>query len=683
MELSLNNITSGITTIQNISKFWDYVIPALLFILVGLIQTIFFKKDKFASDSLPNPRLLNTLPLGFSAAYILYVLGTNTNISEAVLSILSLTFAAGITYFVVKINYKVPAAMQLCIALCALNLKIFTTQGNLFIFILLNLSALVIIFRKKIDFLLAIVSIIIFKRFDFGPYIVNDLFHSSEFVISYQRGLSSSGEWNVFPNIGYLEEAIPNLIVDAISKCTLGNFQISIQDAYSLCLVFLTGGMYYFLEKKWKGVAYALTMLMTIERLTLMLVINLGLVLSTLRSNYFTWALIGVAPLIMLGLSPSYGAILVLSLALFFQKNKPQINLLIPSALIALSCVALYDDTFIYFFNVYKDWGSVNSAAHGTPMWSAPIFKTVLRLAFVFSLSFLVWQIIKSEKLNMYGCIALVGIGISLWMYLSYGFTRLDKDTGSRIFPVGIAIFVSLMPYLKRYTKVVPSILFISFFGASFATPQPIRNIDLFRQSPKMTLDSESQDTLNRYNSVAKKLSSEVIIFSKNPTLGNYIPGVKVPPFSSPWVAIGQFPQERVIAFLKSNPTLPIMLGDDFSTWDKVDVRARSPIIYQYIAQRYNQVEIDDVIVAVPSSEAKESHFFSGFNIGAAAAYYEKNKNKIKVIAPCENIDATDNLYKISNEKNFFYARLKCGVNAIPDVYFSGEHLNVSKWQEN
>jgi hypothetical protein len=683
MESSLDNITSGITTVQNISKFWDYTIPALLFMLAGLIQTIFLNKDKFVSDYAPNPRLLNALPLGFSAAYILYVLGANANISEATLSISSLAFVAGLTYILVKTKYEVPIAMQLCIALCALNLKIFTTQGNLLIIVLLNVIALAFIIQQKINFLLAIVSIIIFKRFDFGPYIVNDLFHSSEFVISYQRGLNSLGEWNVFPNIGYLEEAIPNSIVDAISKCTLGYLQISIQDAYSLCLIFLTGGMYYFLEKKWKGVAYALTMLMTVERLTLMLVINLGLVLSTLRSNYFTWVLIGVAPLIMLGLSPSYGAVLVLSLALFFQKNKPQINLLIPSALIALSCVILYNDTFIYFLSVYKDWGGVNSAAHGTPMWSAPIFKTVLRLAFVFFLSFFVWQIIKSEKFNMYDCIALVGIGVSLWMYLSYGFTRLDRDTGSRIFPVGIAIFVCLIPYLKRYTKVVPSILIISFFGASFATPQPIRNIELFRQSPKMTLDSESQDTLNRYKSVAKKLNTEVIIFSKHPTLGNYIPNVKIPPFSSPWVAIGQLPQERVIAFLKSNPTLPILLGDDFSTWDKVDVRARSPIIYQYIAQRYNQAKIDDVIIAMPSSEPKESRFFSGFNIGLASAYYNKNKNQIKVIAPCGNIDAADSLYKISNEKNFFYARLNCGVNAIPDVYFSGEHLNVSKWQEN
>lgn len=316
-------------------------------------------------------------------------------------------------------------------------------------------------------------------------------------------------------------------------------------------------------------------------------------------------------------------------------------------------------------------------------MWSAPILKTVLRLAFILALSFLIWQIIKKEKYNIYDWIALLGIFISLWMYLNYGFTRLDKDTGSRIFPVGIAIFVGLIPYLKRYTKVVPSILFISFFGASFATPQPIRNIDLLRQSPKLTLDSESQDILNRYKSAVKKLNSEAIIFSKYPTLGNYIPGVKIPPFSSPWVAIGQFPQERVIAFLKSNPTLPILLGDDFSTWDNVDVRARSPFIYQYISQRYNQIEVDDVIIAVPSSKAKDSHFFSGFNIGGGATYYKKSKNQITVIAPCEKSDATGSLYKISNENNFFYARLSCGTNTIPAVYFSGEHLNVSEWQED
>lgn len=374
MEISLENITSGITTVLNISKFWDYAIPALIFMMAGLMQTTFLHKDKFASNSVPNSRLLNSLPLSFSTAYILYVLGANANISEDILSILSLLFAACLAYIVVKTKYNIPAALQLCIALCALNLKIFTTQGNLLILVILNVVAFLIISQKKIDFLLAVVSIIIFKRFDFGPYIVNDLFHSSEFVVSYQRGVNSLGEWNVFPNIGYLEEAIPNIIVDTVSKCTLGHFQISIQDAYSLCLIFLTGGMYYFLEKKWKGVAYALTMIMAIERLTLMLVINLGLVLSTLKSNYFTWALIGLAPLAMLGLSPSYGAILVLSLALFFQKNKPKINLLIPSVLIALSCMVLHGDTFIYFLNVYKDWGAstVPHMAHlcGAPQYS-------------------------------------------------------------------------------------------------------------------------------------------------------------------------------------------------------------------------------------------------------------------------------------------------------------------------
>ena len=558
---------------------------------------------------------------------------------------------------VFKMKFEVPVVVQLCVVLCALNLKIFTTQGNLFILLLLNAAALFLILRQKIEFLLAVVSIIIFKKFDFGPYIVNDLFHSSEFVISYQRGLSALGEWNVFPNIGYLEEAIPNFIVDAISTCTLGHLQISIQDAYSLCLIFLTGGMYYFLEKKWKGVAYALTMLMSIERLTLMLVVNLGLLLSTLRSNYFTWAIIGLVPLLMLGLSPSYGAILIFSLALFFWKNTPAIKLLIPAVLISFVCVALYDDTFLYFLNVYKDWGAVNSAAHGTPMWSAPTFKTVLRLVFVFSLSLLIWQVIENDVLNVYAGIALLGISVSLWMYLNYGFTRLDKDTGSRIFPVGLAIFVSLLPYLKRYTKVIPSILLISFFGASFATPQPIGKLDLLRQSPKMTLDAKSQEVLDQYKSVSQKLGGKVILFGNQPTLVNYMADAKVPPFASPWVAIGRLPQEQVISFLRNNSQTPILLGQNFSTWDRVDVRARSPIIYKYIAQRYRQVVIDEVIVAIPSSETNDPHFFNDFNIGAGAAYYEKSTNQVKVFAPCENGDAGDGLFKVSNEKKLFLCK--------------------------
>lgn len=383
----------------------------------------------------------------------------------------------------------------------------------------------------------------------------------------------------------------------------------------------------------------------------------------------------------MLGLSPSYGVILVLSCALFFMKSKPSMNLLASTVFVAFICIVLYDDTLIYFLKVYKDWGAVNSAAHGTSLWAAPAFKTVLRLAFIFALSLLIWQVIRDEVEDVYGYIALFGLGLSLWMYLSYGFTRLDKGTGSRIFPVGLAIFICLLPYMRRYTKVIPSILLVSFFGASFATPQPIGKTDLFRQSSKMTLDAESQEVLGRYKSVVQRLDSDVIVFGKHPTLVNYMSQVKVPPFSSPWVAIGQLPQEQVIGFLKNNSNTPILLGDDFSTWDSVDVRARSPLIYRYIAEQYSQVRINGIIVAMPSSDAKSSQFFSDFNIGAAGAYYEKSKNPVNVVVSCDKGNAAADMYKVSNEKNYFYAKLKCGVNPIPDVYFLGSHLKVSPRQ--
>jgi hypothetical protein len=673
----LDNITSGIVTVQNINKFWDYAVPSALFMLAGVLHHVFLNKDTSKADA--ESPLLKGLPLGLCAAYILYVAGACISVSETVLGMASLSFAAVLTYVMVKKKFEVPSVVQVCMALGALNLKILTTQGTLLILVLLNAIALLLLFKQKRELLLAIVSIILFKKFDFGPYIVNDLFHSSEFVLSYQRGLNMLGEWQVFPNIGYLEEAIPNFIVDTLLSSTGGHVQLSIQDAYSLCLMLLTGGMYYFLEKKWKGVAYALTMLMVVERLTLMLVINLGLLLSTLRSNHFTWVVVGFAPLLLLGLSPSYGAVFVLALALFFLKNKPEFKVLLPMALIALACLFWYGDAFIYFLKVYKDWGSVNSAAHGTAMWTAPIFKTVLRLTFIFSLTFFVWQIIEGEVFDVYSIIAAFGIGVSLWMYLNYGFTRLDKGTGSRIFPVGLAIFAILMPYLKRYTKVSSALLFVSFFGASFATPQPISPVDLFRQSPKMTMDAKNQEALDRYTSVAQKLGGEVILFGGQPTLANYIPNVHIPPFSSPWVAIGQLPQERVIAFLKSHSQLPVMLGESFSTWDGVDVRARSPLVYRYMAEHYKQEVIQGVIVAIPSAGQSESTLFSDFNIGAASAYYEKINERVMLMAPCESDDGRSDVYKVVNQNNYFYAQLHCGLNTVPQVYVSGAHLSVSK----
>ena len=303
----MDSVTSGFVTIQNISKFWDYAIPALLFLLAGILIKVFLNKPIARKSEETDSRLMMGLPLGLTAAYCTYVLGAFFKFPELQLGIFSLALAVLVTIVVMRSKMQVSTTVQLAMALLALNLKILTTQGNLSILVLLNAIALFLVLKDKVDLLLAVVSIIIFKKFDFGPYLINDLFHASEFVISYQRGLNALGEWHVFPNIGYLEEAIPNLIVDVFSVSTLGYVQLSIQDAYSLCLILLTGGMYFFLEKKWKGVAYALTTLFVAERLTLILVVNLGLLLSSLKNNYRTWVALGFAPLLMLGLLHSLG----------------------------------------------------------------------------------------------------------------------------------------------------------------------------------------------------------------------------------------------------------------------------------------------------------------------------------------------------------------------------------------
>ncbi len=669
----MDSVTSGFVTIQNISKFWDYAIPALLFLLAGVLVKAFLNKPIEKQTEEANSLLLIALPLGLTAAYCTYVMGVYFKFSEFQLSIFSLALAVLVTYTVIRSKMQVSTTVQLAMALLALNLKILTTQGNLSILVLLNAIALFLVLKGKMDFLLAVVSIIIFKKFDFGPYLINDLFHSSEFVISYQRGLNALGEWHVFPNIGYLEEAIPNLIVDAFSTSTLGYVQLSIQDAYSLCLILLTGGMYFFLEKKWKGVAYALTTLFVAERLTLILAVNLGLLLSSLRNNRRTWVALGFAPLLLLGLSPPYGAILVLALALFFLRERPDVKLLIPTLLLIAACVALLSDTLIYFLKVYKDWGVVNSAAHGTSMWSAPVFKIFFRLAFVFLLSIFVWQVFEGKAVDWYCCAALLGIALSLWMYLNYGFTRLDKGTGSRIFPVGLAIFAVLLPYLKRYTKTVPIMLFVSFFGASFATPKPMSEFDLFRQSPKMTMNEKSREVLDKYQSVAQQFPGGVILFNDHPVLGNYIANAKVPPFSSPWVAVGQLPQSKIIEFFKTNSSLPILLGEDFSTWDAVDVRARSPLVFGFIAQHYKQVTMNDVIVAIPTDAPKQSELFSGFDIGEAATYYKKHKEVVEVAVACEQEPVGSEAYRVESQGKYFYARMHCGLNKLPNWYFLGD----------
>jgi hypothetical protein len=64
-----------------------------------------------------------------------------------------------------------------------------------------------------------------------------------------------------------------------------------------------------------------------------------------------------------------------------------------------------------------------------------------------------------------------------------------------------------------------------------------------------MIIGEKSIVILNKYLEVTKQFN-EVIIFNNYPEIVNHIPNAKIPPFSSPWVAIGQLPQEKVIEFL-------------------------------------------------------------------------------------------------------------------------------------
>ena len=677
-------VTSGITVIKNIHKNWDYMIPFLLIIL-AIIYTYFryFKIQKNKTFIYIEAKKINLdgIAIGVITTYIVFLIGSLIKIPEIPLGIASLVLMPITARFFYKKKSDIQSTTKILILLILLNIKIISNGANLFIIIFINLSAILLIIKGRDGFLFTFTSLLLFKKIEFGEYIANDLFHSAEFNISYQRGINSIGEWVVFPNIGYLEELLPNLLIDSLTYLSNGNIRLSIMDSYNLITIYLIGSIYYILQKKWPGFAYALTILLAIDRITLLLAMNIGLIITSMKKYNNAAIIIGALPIIFLGLSPIYSAIIIFSISLYIIKSNPGLKFYIIILVLAILQVTLINETFIYYLNVYKDWGSVNSAGHGTPMSDSKIFKIILRYVFFFLLSITIFQIFAERKYNKNLIIGAIGLIFFYYIYINYSFTRIESSIGTRIYPIGLVVLGLLIQSMDRHTKLIKIILIISFFGAPFSNPSNTKEFNLMRSSQKMIIGEKSIVILNKYLEVTKQFN-EVIIFNNYPEIVNHIPNAKIPPFSSPWVAIGQLPQEKVIEFLDKFSTLPILMGENFETHDGVDIRARSPLIYKYIAENYNQQIINGIIVAIPIFGMKKNEFFEGFHIGSAPQYYNNTlKKSIQITILCKPGGLEKILTLITNEFNHFYADLQCGLNYVPQIYFFGKNISVDKYE--
>jgi hypothetical protein len=677
-------VTSGYITLHNLSKFWDYSFLFVVLVLAVVAQIINKKYQVVTTKKFEAESIEIAIPLAIVLVYVTCVIGLTYGISD--LPIFATSAALGI--FIHQNRTKLSEHQKLdeshtilaLIALAALNLKIATTGGNAIIYALMNMLFAIILYTKGIVYTLGLLSIILFKTIDFGQYIVNDLFHSAEFFVSTHNGLNEKNIWNVFPNIGYLEDYIPNIIVRAFSVGQ--DAFLTPKDAYSIATVLSLLLVYDGVYRKSPRLALGLTFVLPAERMTLVLATGIAVLVSRVKSAPTSWFLLGASlPFILIGLSPSYGVVIFFAACIMYSEQPPNRLghfLLISGGL--LSTITL-SSQLTHYLAVYQSWGEVNTAAHGTLLFESNWMKNIFRSIFIGLLFFnLTNSIFERNKNQFLYFVKIIGLTVALWIYGNYAITRIDSDISTRIFPLGVSLLVVTVMNARIYNSSIKYFFASAIIGSCLANPQ-----SLFKAHTEavnsFALTSENSEILKNYEDfMGANQISKAIIFGNSPAISLVNSSFILPPYSSPWVSIGQTPQTETIQFLVKNQDLPIIFGKDYKTWDGIDTRARSPYIYKFIGKNYKEVHSNGLIGAIPSkSRIEQNVIFSNFDIGKTSEFYRLNNKilKTQVKAACPDSEKKWAKFKINNEYNFFYATLICGENLIPSAYLDGQFLSA------
>lgn len=333
-------ITNGMITNANTNKTYDFFFaPAIL--LMALLSYIY-------KDQLTTKFDLKTIGLRLNQSHIIIIFTCAAcSIASATaqfdipvnISILIVLAISGLAIIKNNNPEKIINSVSTIAVFILINLKVLSSTGSLLSFLLANIFAALLIlnFDKKISLPFAVIFTL--KNFIFNENPISDLFHQAETFLSYESGFSkTSYSSNIFPNVGWLEEAMPNAIYDAFRLLSLHHVNISLQEAHSWIALTLLFVIYKALLRNNTAIAFGICLVFPIERLSLLLVTAISAVIlaNTERFRHIPYFIISISPLLFLSLSPSYSAIIILSYGLFFWTNNIKVNELTIGIIIAL-----------------------------------------------------------------------------------------------------------------------------------------------------------------------------------------------------------------------------------------------------------------------------------------------------------------------------------------------------------
>ena len=581
----------------------------------------------------------------------------------------------------------------------SINIKLLSNTSGLISIAVVNTTFILLIHLVGIKGTLIAAAIFVAKNLANSQDVLSDAFHSAEQFAAFLQNESGA---TIFPNVGYLEEWIPNFLIQSAN--TISNNQISIsliEGRYLIGFLFAIG-IFLILYKKDNLFGVLTYLFLPVDRISLLFVILyslIGLSLSERQKKWWLFTLLLLLPLLFLVLSPSYGLILILPVAWMCLSNL-RVNFIVP--IVTAWCCQLYyfSNYFHLYLEIYSALSKSNLVAHGAPFFkpgeilpSFPSFRNLKtycgRILFVFLLGVVLGQLyrLKTPRVTGYlrhSLIIILG-ALTYYLYIQYAFTRIDEYGYSRIIPIGLGLAIVILYINKLYKRVIYLPLFICAYLTStdlidFNPKHYSLNHSLSWSTPFIEFSTENlaiSTSIIDYSNGKK-----VILFGNQPALIASIPNALLPPFTTPWVAVGEFSQIKNIKFFDAH-TAPIYIGKNFLSNDDLDARARSPLVFKFLSKRYHLVEFKGLLFAEPNASigGRDKLLFSGFDIGNTAEYIKAHPKTTPteiILLECGDFKSIKRV-KIVAENNYFYANMHCGKNLIPKVYLDGSLVRIDE----
>lgn len=522
------------------------------------------------------------------------------------------------------------------------------------------------------NFLVSITLALFVRSIYDGPFFINDAFHNSEF---FNYIYSDKAVW---PNIGKLEELLPFFFNKIIQIFSLHSQSVSLATSRSFVSLALFLGTYVILYRKLGCYATLAILVLPGDRISLQFAIFYALLLLNFgdTKNIYRVILLIVGPIVVFNIHPLYGLIVIFSSLYIAPKFSRKEFLFIT---VIASCMGMFwiEDIFEYL-RVYASYSTVNTIAYSLPFFNGIFKDYVIKGILYVSFGSMVIITVRSYNARFFYKILLTG-SLCFYVISVVGYTMVRVDPGpSRILST-IASFSIVFIYLnsKFYLPyaLFSAVVVLAYPG--FASPIGINPAHRapYDNIPYISLDGSNSNTVTLLNNCLK--SRKVILFAE-PALHPFLNSI-LPPFTTPYVTVGEYAEKTNIHFFEQNPQTPIYLGSSMTTYDGVDIRARSPNVFKFLSKNYHIEKCDNFIFAVPGYNTIDSSaLYSQFDLKESIRYYTNIKYSNSIIY---NLDCTvannSGSYKIETSDSNFNAELSCGLNYIPKFLLHDDNIKV------